>query len=420
MAERTKGSERLGVFISYSRDDLAFADQLDATLRIGGFDTRLDRTDIHGGERWEVRLGILIRDADTIVSVLSPASVGSDVCAWELRESVRLGKRIIPVACRPLEGRPAPSELASLNYIYFYPEPDKPGSGFGPGLLELVAALEIDLDWLREHTRLLQRASEWDAKARDESRLLFGDSVAEAKAWVARRPKKTPEPTALHYEFIRASEEAEVRRQSEERRQLEEMAVAQDERAKALADRGAALKREEATRWIIAWVIGLVAIFVVAGALVFADVQSRNAAAQARLKADALSKKAEVDDLIRRIHVGTSDSYGKTALEKICDEVTKVTSDLASASDAKEYSKFMDRFLELYYGPMNLIELKQITDGYINKNDPLRESRIEAAMVRFKIELEHAAPRLPPLPRSDLIQLSSDIEKECAAYFDTR
>ena len=62
-----------------------------------------------------------------------------------------------------------------------------------------MSALHTDLDWLREHTRLLQRASEWDSAGRTEFWLLFGDSIVEAKAWAARRPEVAPEPTALHY-----------------------------------------------------------------------------------------------------------------------------------------------------------------------------------------------------------------------------
>lgn len=55
-----------------------------------------------------------------------------------------------------------PIGIAALNYICFYCEPHKPGTGFGSGLLELVTALSTDPGWLREHTRLLQRANEWE------------------------------------------------------------------------------------------------------------------------------------------------------------------------------------------------------------------------------------------------------------------
>src|SRR5262249_1114888 len=93
---------KLGVFISYSRNDLRFADQLDIALGIQ-FATTPDRPGISGGEDWKRRVGNLIRDADTVVFVLSPASATSGICHWEVVEAVRLGKRILPVLCRPLD-----------------------------------------------------------------------------------------------------------------------------------------------------------------------------------------------------------------------------------------------------------------------------------------------------------------------------
>src|SRR5262249_35206651 len=156
----------------------------------------------------------------------------SEICAWEVEEAARLGKRILPVNCRPLEDASPPPRLRDLNYIFFYEDPKVKDSGFGTGLQSLLEALNTDFDWLREHTRYLQRATEWDRGGRPANRLLSGDDIAEAKAWAARRPKDAPEPTALHYEFIRESEQAEARRQDEERQQLERMAAAQRDRAK--------------------------------------------------------------------------------------------------------------------------------------------------------------------------------------------
>ena len=53
---------KLRVFISYSRDDLDFADQLDAALKACGFECILDRHGISGGEDWKRRLGSLISE----------------------------------------------------------------------------------------------------------------------------------------------------------------------------------------------------------------------------------------------------------------------------------------------------------------------------------------------------------------------
>jgi TPR repeat protein len=244
-ANRTASSERgkLRVFISYSRDDLKFADQLDDALNACGFECLIDRHGISGGEDWKRRLGNLIREADTVVFVLSPSSARSEICDWEVEEAARLNKRILPVNCRPLEGVGPPPHLRELNYIFFYEEPKLPGSGFGNGLANLVTALNTDLDWLREHTRYLQRATEWDRGGRPPNRLLSGDDIAEAKAWVARRPKGAPEPTVLHLDFIRASEEEAETRLSEQRKQLEAVAGAQAARETALHDAEEALKQ---------------------------------------------------------------------------------------------------------------------------------------------------------------------------------
>src|SRR6516225_10259254 len=157
---------KLRVFVSYSRDDVDFSDQLDAALNAYGFECIIDRQDISGGEDWKRRLGNLISEADTVVFVLSPTSARSEICAWEVEEATRLGKRILPVISRPLEGASPPPQLRERNYIFFHADAKAaPGAGFGRGLASLIAALNTDFDWLREHTRYLQRATEWDRGA---------------------------------------------------------------------------------------------------------------------------------------------------------------------------------------------------------------------------------------------------------------
>ena len=204
----SKDAQKLKVFISYSRADLAFADQLDAALAACGFAPILDRHDISGGEEWQARLSSLIQDADTILFVLSPRSAASDVCHWEVAQADLRGKRLIPVLCTALGPAPVPKRLQALNYIHFYAEDTVPGSGFGAGLARLIAALNTDQAWIREHSRLGSLAARWDAGGRTPERLLTGQDVADAKAWAARQPKDAPEPTVLQIALIKASEDA--------------------------------------------------------------------------------------------------------------------------------------------------------------------------------------------------------------------
>ncbi|MET4716004.1 hypothetical protein ABIF63_000107 [Bradyrhizobium japonicum] len=237
MPEAAQKSGKLNDFISYSRDDLAFADQLRAFL-LRDFVIAIDRENITAGDDWKKRLGILIRDADTIVFVLSPSSAQSDICAWEVAEAVGLGKRIIPVLCRSLDGVKPPQQLAVLNYIFFYAEPKFPESGFGTGLIRLVDALNTDPVWVREHTRYLRLAKEWEEVGNpSDRRLLSAADIGLAKAWAGSRPPKAPEITSLQLEFIKASEAEDIRRLRAEATRLREVEFQLDRANQALAAR---------------------------------------------------------------------------------------------------------------------------------------------------------------------------------------
>ena len=229
---------KIVVFISYSRDDSqADAKQLRAALVSTGFEPTLDQINIPGGDAWKNTLTQLISHADAVVFVLSPKSIASEWCKWEVDEAVRLGKRIIPVLCQSIgEAKPLIT-LADLNYIYFYHDEKTSDSGFGTGVAKLITALNEDPGWWREHTRLLARASYWEAAGRATGDLLSSDEVVAAKAWLLERRKSKSMPTALHIAYIEASEQYGNAMLDKARRDLEE-------RERLLADKEDAQKRE--------------------------------------------------------------------------------------------------------------------------------------------------------------------------------
>src|SRR5215475_8769564 len=193
------------VFISYSRDDIAFADQLVAALEGTGFDPLIDRHSIPGGEDWKAQLRHMIVEADSVVFVLSPRSAASKLCEWEVEEADQLNKRLIPIVCASLEGVSVPSRLANLNYTYFYAEPKVSGSGFGSGLARLMEALNTNLDWVQDHTRLGALSERWQSRKKDAALLLRGDELEDAERWLARKPPGAPEPTELLRGFLTES-----------------------------------------------------------------------------------------------------------------------------------------------------------------------------------------------------------------------
>jgi hypothetical protein len=97
------------VFISYSRKDMAFTDRLEAALKERGFDVLIDRQEIYAFEDWWKRIQALIGRADTVVFVLSPDAVKSDVALKEVAYAASLNKRFAPIVCRRAEDGAVPS-----------------------------------------------------------------------------------------------------------------------------------------------------------------------------------------------------------------------------------------------------------------------------------------------------------------------
>jgi WD40 repeat protein len=221
----------LKIFISYVREDTGFADELAAALDVAGHTVFIDRRSIVAGEDWKARLGGLIHASDTLVLVASPDVESSDICAWEIAEAMRQSKRILPVVTRPtqFEGQTL-SKLKHLNAISF-----ADGHGIS-ALAKLLIGLTGNTDWLREHTRLYERAAEWDANKRSDEQLLRGDALAKANLWLAHPPSSELLVTELQKAFITESEKAEADRNKKELLQIQAITTAQRDREKALTD----------------------------------------------------------------------------------------------------------------------------------------------------------------------------------------
>ena len=200
------------VFISYSRRDMAWVDQLVHALQANDIDVLIDREDIVKGEPWKPRIFSLIENADTIVFVISPDSVGSKICFEEVAYAESLNKRFVPIVIHePIsatgERLPVPPALSRINYIIF-----THGSDADAALDDLLQALLIDLDWVREHTRLGELALHWEKSRKPSSQLLRGRELDEAEKWRDDHHKISRPPTELHHQFIRDSRTASTRR----------------------------------------------------------------------------------------------------------------------------------------------------------------------------------------------------------------
>ncbi len=215
------------VFISYSRNDQAFVRQLFGALEVAGQDTWVDWEDIPLTTDWwsEIREGI--EEAKAFIFVMTTASLSSQVCTLEVALALTMHKRIIPVLPAPFDPAPAIERLkarpvdnllkaivadrtmgdiadrnwqtvSAINWVQFA---DK---DFDAVARQLLDVLQTDYEHAKTHTRLLQRALEWERAKMPTTLLMRGDAQREAEGWVRYNADKIPKPTDIHREYIAA------------------------------------------------------------------------------------------------------------------------------------------------------------------------------------------------------------------------
>jgi hypothetical protein len=162
----TRVAETLRIFISYSRRNSAIADVLIDELRTRDFDVTIDRRDLPFGEKWQFELAEFIRLTDTVIWLVSEYSISSKWVNWELDEVAKRNKRLVPVMVADMDRSALPRQLGEIHIL--------PAEGifeFKRDLGALIQVLETDRVWLKQASRLQDRASEWLSKGRPSALL---------------------------------------------------------------------------------------------------------------------------------------------------------------------------------------------------------------------------------------------------------
>jgi WD40 repeat protein len=198
----------IDIFISYCRRNKEFVQRLYNRLTQEERTVWVDWQDIPPNADWRNEIAEGIQQSTTVLFVLSPDWMASYECRVELEQAVKLNKRLLPIVCQDVQYKDVDPALASLNWIFFREMDD-----FDRAYQALTQALETDLAYVKTHTRLLNRAMEWDKKERDPSFLLRGQQFAEAEQWLKLSGTKKPEPLPLQVEYIISSGQSQSKRQ---------------------------------------------------------------------------------------------------------------------------------------------------------------------------------------------------------------
>ena len=185
------------IFISYSRRDIDFVRHLFDQLQERDHESWVDWQDILPTADWLAEIYQGIEAADSFLFVISPDSVVSEFCTLEIEHAVKHNKRLIPVVWEDVEDSQVHASMVARNWIFLRQEDD-----FEAGLELLIGALDTDLVYIKEHTRLLTRAIEWHDNDKRRSDVLRGPDLTAAEGWLAISHSMEPRSTDLHGDYI--------------------------------------------------------------------------------------------------------------------------------------------------------------------------------------------------------------------------
>jgi hypothetical protein len=148
------------IFMSYSRREVGFVDDLTQRLEKNGFKVWLDYRSLVPGTPWARQLDQGLEESEVILLVVSKASMASKYVELEWRRVLKENKRVILVIFEAVD---LPKELEQFEWVDFR-------GNYKKGLAELFSQLEKPIK--EKH-----RAPEWGFKVPGIVWIAFGLSV---------------------------------------------------------------------------------------------------------------------------------------------------------------------------------------------------------------------------------------------------
>ncbi|RZM76627.1 TIR domain-containing protein [Leptolyngbya iicbica] len=215
----------LNVFIISHSRDLTFARKLNETLQIQGERTWFETDRVAASAELTTLITQNIERAENVVVVVSVEALADPPILADLQTAQTLSKRVIAVSYQA-EVMPLVNQLRTkLAHQSFSDGPSQPEPTALPAALmtsswvdfcdrdgdfvanfgNLYRILKSHPDHVRNHTRLLMRATSWEQANRDDSALLRPKELPKAEQWLATAADLSPPPADLHKTYLQAS-----------------------------------------------------------------------------------------------------------------------------------------------------------------------------------------------------------------------
>ena len=150
-----------------------------------------------------------------------------------------LNKRLAPIVCRRTKNSRVPEKLRQINHIDFTPQWFHKRKHFASAVERLVAALDKNLVWVREGTRLLELATHWMSTNQQPAYLtLKAEQLVAAEDWLRGWQSPADPPSDLHRAFIAECRKAYDQEEADKAANNEKRLISQ---SRSLADRARTL-----------------------------------------------------------------------------------------------------------------------------------------------------------------------------------
>ena len=192
------------VFLAHAAEDHAVMEKVRRSLWREGITVWAYDSDIEMGADFRQAIQEGIEQADNLVYLLSPDSIGSEFCQQELDYALSLKKRVIPILVRPTPLEQQPQRLQELQYIDL--SDNEQEEDYLLDESQLLRIIKTNEQYFNTHKVFLSKALKWERQHRNPSLLLRGYNLKQAETWLKTASKRsTYLPTDIQTEFITES-----------------------------------------------------------------------------------------------------------------------------------------------------------------------------------------------------------------------
>lgn len=187
------------LFISYSRQNKGLLQFLKKALEDRGISVWIDMEGIRPIAEWRNEIKNAIETSEAILIAISASWIESEECQEELKYALELNKKIIPIIVSATQPEKIPPQVSKLNWISFV------DNKFEAFVEIVIDAFKTDLEWVRHHTELLNKAVEWKNNDCNDNFVLSGVQFEKYANAVAKNKDTEPKLTNNQIEFLNAS-----------------------------------------------------------------------------------------------------------------------------------------------------------------------------------------------------------------------